>query len=227
MPAEAPTTDTSAIARRISSLCESKWDRYYTLSKLKTDPIYAGVFRELEERRAPLLDIGCGMGLLAFYLRERGWQGAVEGLDYDERKIDAGRRMVAAGGYRGISLSMGDARTDLPEHRGDVTVLDILQFFARDEQQRLLRAAASRVAPGGKFIIRSGLRERNLRFFITQFMDFVARGTFWMKSAPVHYPTAALFRETLEPEGFSVSLAPLWGKTPFNNYLVVARRPAG
>jgi SAM-dependent methyltransferase len=224
MPAEAPTNDTSAIARRISSLCGSKWDRYYTLSKLKTDPVYAGVFRELEGRGAPLLDIGCGMGLLAFYLRERGWKGEVAGLDYDERKIDAGRRMVGAGGHRGISLSVGDARGDLPGHRGDVTILDILQFFTPDEQERLLRAAASRVAPGGKFIIRSGLRERNFRFFLTKSMDFVARATFWMKSAPVHYPTASFFRETLEPEGFSVRIAPLWGRTPFNNYLVVAGR---
>jgi 2-polyprenyl-3-methyl-5-hydroxy-6-metoxy-1,4-benzoquinol methylase len=216
--------DTQQIAHRISSLCGGLWLPRYTSCKIKTDPLYGGIYKELEGRRLPLLDIGCGVGILAMYLRERSWKNPVTGIDYDKSKIDGGKKMIAKGGYEGISLAQGDARMGLPEHQGDVTILDIMQFFENEEQKKLLKAAASRVAPGGKLLIRSGLLEKNARFFNTWLGDVFARCTFWMRAAPVHYPTGDFFRETLGAEGFSVEVLPFWGKTPFNNYLIVAKR---
>jgi len=218
-------TDHTDIARRISSFCPGLFLPRYTSCKIKTDPVYGGIHAELENRRLPLLDIGCGLGILAMYLRERGWHHPVTGIDYDASKIEAGNKMLAKGGYTGIALTQGDARTGLPEHQGDVTILDILQFFDAEEQASLLKAAASRVAPGGKLLIRSGLQEKNTRFLITWIGDIFARCTFWMRSAPIHYPTADFFRKTLGEEGFGVEVRPFWGKTPFNNYLIVAQRP--
>ena len=212
------------IAKRIGSLCRGAWLRNYTRSKLRTDPLYGGVFEELKGRKGPLLDVGCGMGILGLYLRERGCGMVIRGFDYDVRKVEDGRQMVEKGGYEGISLSQGDARSELPDQEGDVTILDILQFFEKDEQRVLLKEAAKRVGPGGKLVIRSGLKERNLRFFVTWVGDLFARGTFWMKAAPVRYPTAGFLRETLKEEGFQVEVRPFWGKTPFNNYLVVGVR---
>jgi 2-polyprenyl-3-methyl-5-hydroxy-6-metoxy-1,4-benzoquinol methylase len=218
-------TDTPQIARRISSLCGGLWLPRYTSCKIKTDPLYGGIFAELEGRDLPLLDIGCGLGILAMYLRERDWGNPVTGIDYDASKIKGGQRMLAKGGYEGISLAQGDARTGLPEHQGDVSILDIMQFFDGEEQLDLLKAAASRVAPGGRLLIRSGLLEKNARFFCTWAGDIFARCTFWMRAAPIHYPTRDFFRETLGAEGFSVEVRPFWGNTPFNNYLIVAKRP--
>ena len=54
-------------------------------------------------------------------------------------------------------LSHGDARRDLPEHCGDVAILDILQFFDDPDKTALLESAAARVAPGGTLIVRSGI----------------------------------------------------------------------
>jgi hypothetical protein len=45
-----------------------------------------------------------------------------------------------------------------------------------------------------------------------------------MRAAPIHYPTAEFFRNTLKAEGFEVEVRPFWGNTPFNNYLIVAKR---
>lgn len=217
--------DTPQIARRISSLSCGLWHPHYTKCKIRTDPLYEGIYAELEQRRLPLLDIGCGLGILAMYLRECGWGNAVTGIDYDSSKIESGKRMLAKGGYSGIALSQGDARSGLPEHRGDVTILDIMQFFDADGQRDLLKSAASRVAPGGKLIIRSGLLEKNVRFFTTWIGDIFAKCTFWMQAAPVLYPTGDFFRETLSAEGFEVEIRPFWGNTPFNNFLIVAKRP--
>jgi len=214
----------SEIARHISSLCTGKWNQQYTRSKLNTDPLYDGVYQELGQRELRLLDIGCGMGLLALYLRERGWHAPVIGFDYDARKIELGQALIDRGGYRDITLFQGDARIDLPDHQGDVTILDILQFFESEQQAKLLHIASDKVGPEGKLIIRSGLKEKNTRFFITWLGDLLAKCTFWMKAAPTHYPTAEFFRKTLEKEGFLVNIRPFWGNTPFNNYLIVATR---
>ena len=43
----------------------NRYDYFYTLSKLRTDPLYPGVLDALRGSTAPVLDLGCGLGLLA------------------------------------------------------------------------------------------------------------------------------------------------------------------
>ncbi|MGV3658831.1 MAG: class I SAM-dependent methyltransferase [Prosthecobacter sp.] len=210
--------------RRISRLCVRLWDRFYAPAKLGSDPVYGAATRELEGTSLPVLDVGCGIGLLAFYLREAGFKPDITGFDYDAPKIDSASRMATRSGHSGLSFQTGDARTSMPDFSGNVVILDILQFFTRAEQEALLRLAAARVAPGGALIIRSGLRDDSRRFRITVAGDWFAKLTFWMKAAPVCYPDAALFQSVLGSEGLTVRVEPLWGGTPFNNHLVVARR---
>ncbi len=214
-------TETSA--RKIAALFPGRWDRNYVAAKLRTDPVYTALADQLRHSAMPLLDLGCGLGLLAFYLRAEGIGVPIHGLDYDCRKIVSARRAAIAWDDKDLLFSDHDARTGLPAHHGSVSILDILQFFTPAEQQSLLKQAASRVAPGGKLIIRSGLRDASWRFKITVAGDLLARATFWMKAAPTHYPTAEDFHQILRPFG-DVEISPLWGKTPFNNHLIVLKR---
>ena len=217
--------DEAKLARQFGS----RWHRHYVRSKLRTDPLYDGVFEELKREQLPLLDLGCGLGLLAFYLRERGLDFPILGIDYDERKIADAARLAAAndaaGGGR-LEFRVGDAREGIPEFQGNVTILDILQFFLPEEQDRLLTNAASCVAPGGKLVIRSTLREGGWRFRVTRLGDYLAKATLWMKASPVHYPTEASIRATLEPCGMVGECRPLWGRTPFSNYLLTFSKKA-
>jgi SAM-dependent methyltransferase len=190
---------------------------------LRTDPLYDTLADHLRHSRLPLLDLGCGLGLSAFFLRSEAIEVPIVGLDYDARKIESARRAAASSNTAGLSFFHHDARSGLPEHQGNVSILDILQFFTPNEQESLLKLAASRVAPGGKLIIRSGLRDASWRFKITVLGDWLAKATFWMKAAPTHYPTAEDFRKILSPFG-KVGISPLWGSTPFNNHLIVLNR---
>ncbi len=106
-----------------------------------------------------------------------------------------------------------------------MAILDILQFLDDSEKTALLESAAARIAPGGTLVVRSGLFEKSLRFYVTLAGDILAKCTFWMKAAPVHYPTEAFFRKVLEAQGLVVEIRPFWGGTPFNNYLILAKRP--
>lgn len=208
---------------QIAELFDGHWNRNYTASKLRTDPLYQALAESLRGSDLPLLDLGCGLGLSAFYLRSRGIDLPVHGLDYDARKIEGARRAASRGGFTDLAFSQHDARNGLPEHEGNVSILDILQFFTPAEQETLLQQAASRVPTGGLLIIRSGLKDDSLRFKITVAGDLLAKATFWMKAAPTHYPTAEDFQRILSPFG-KVEIAPLWGSTPFNNHLIKLRR---
>lgn len=211
------------LAKKLAAPFPGTWDRTYVASKVKTDPLYGAVYEELRTSNLPLLDLGCGLGLLAFYLRERGLNFPIRGLDYDSRKIVSADKVAAALIHRDLAFSTHDARSGLPEHSGNVSILDILQFFTPAEQETLLNLAAARVAPGGKLVIRSGLRDDSRRFKITVFCDYIAKASFWMKAAPTHYPTADDFTRILSPHG-RVRIEPLWGKTPFNNHLIVLEK---
>ena len=214
---------TEAAVRKIAAMFPGRWDRNYVAAKLRTDPVYFSLAENLRGREHPLLDIGCGLGLLAFYLRAEGLEMPIHGLDYDPRKIESARLGSIASQARDLSFSHHDVRAGLPAHQGNVSILDILQFFTPDEQETLLKLAASRVAPGGSLIIRSALRDVSWRFKITVLGDWLAKATFWMKAAPTHYPTADDFQKILSPFG-NVEISPLWGGTPFNNYLIILRR---
>lgn len=211
---------TADLPRKLAKPFPGIWDRSYVSSKVKTDPLYGAVYDELNGSDLPLLDLGCGLGLLAFYLRERGLGFSIRGLDYDPRKIESANRVIGLLSHREISFATHDAREGLPEHAGNVTILDILQFFTPSEQETLLSLAASRLAPGGKLVIRSCLRDESWRFKVTVVGDLLAKASFWMKAAPTHYPTSEDFVRILSPHG-KVRIVPLWGGTPFNNHLIV------
>ena len=213
---------------KLAKLFGSPWHRNYVKSKLRTDPLYDGVFQELKDESAELLDLGCGLGLLAFYLRERGLDFPILGIDYDARKIDDAGRLAAEHYSEGGALEFktGDAREGIPDFQGNVTILDILQFFTPEEQDKLLTNAAACVGPGNKLVIRSALRKRGWRFRVTQCGDMIAKATLWMKAAPTHYPSEESIVATLEKAGLEGTCRPLWGKTPFSNYLLVFKRKA-
>ena len=208
------------LAKKLAAPFPGTWDRTYVASKVKTDPLYGAVYEELRSSELPLLDLGCGLGLLAFYLRERGLSFPIRGLDYDSRKIDSAKKVAAALAHPALDFATHDARSGLPDHTGNVSILDILQFVTPAEQETLLNLAAARIAPGGKLVIRSGIRDGSGRFKITVVCDYLAKASFWMKAAPTHYPTADDFTRILSPHG-KVRISPLWGGTPFNNHLIV------
>lgn len=193
----------------IATLFPGRWNRNYVATKLRTDPLYTALAGKLKDSTMPLLDLGCGLGLLAFFLRSRGIDVPIHGLDYDDRKIRAATLAAKTSGLSGLTFARHDAREGLPQHQGNVSILDILQFFDPAQQETLLKLAASRVAPGGMLIIRSGLKDSSLRFKITVAGDLLAKATLWMKAAPTHYPAAEDFHHILSPFGL-VEISPLW-----------------
>ncbi|OAI57821.1 hypothetical protein AYO49_01785 [Verrucomicrobiaceae bacterium SCGC AG-212-N21] len=193
------------------------------MGKVLTDPLYPAVWEALHETREPLLDVGCGMGVLAFYLRERGWEAPCTCMDVDRQKIAVAQRIQHR--WPGsIRFLAGDAAQGLPEHRGSVTFLDLLQYFSHEAQQFLLAEAASRVSEDGVLIIRNAMVGTGGRHGITKVLDRVARWMRWMSVVPKDYPDRTNVCDTLAAQGLHGGFQPLWGRTPFHNWLGVFRR---
>ncbi|MGH8282098.1 MAG: hypothetical protein ACRERZ_07910, partial [Gammaproteobacteria bacterium] len=112
----------------------------------------------------------------------------------------------------------------LPAWQGHVVILDTLHYLAAATQQQLLRSAAACVAPGAALVIRSVLRDTSWRFAITRLEEFLIHGIRWMRCRVQHYPDSEELRAPLVEAGLTIEIKPLWGRTPFNSYLIVARR---
>lgn len=191
--------------------------RSYVRVKVATDPVYDAVFQLLRHSSEPVLDIGCGVGVLAFYLRERGFKEPIMGVDHDPRKIDIARRVAER--EEKLSFTLSDARSPIP-FRGTVVLLDVLHYFSDADQSSILRNAA---AAGGTVVIRDALRDGSFRYRVTYVQEALARLGGWLRAERLRFPT----RETIESSlngDFEEDIKPMFGRMPFNNYLFVFSR---
>ena len=197
--------------------------RGYVRGKLRDDPVFPAAFDLLNPTPLPVLDLGCGMGLLQFYLRERGYRAPLVGVDFDERKIRHADR-VGQGAYHGLTFTTGDALS-AENFRGHVVLFDMLHYLDAARQAALLEQVAGQIAPGGYCLIRDTLRDNTWRFRATAFGEFFITAVSWQKSKAVHYPTVDGTCAPFRARGFSCEVRPLWGRTPFNSYLFTFRAP--
>jgi len=211
----------TALIARIAARYARREHRSYARGKLRWDPVFRAVGPLLAGSPRPLLDVGCGLGLLGQYLREHGFRGRYVGIDLDARKI--GEAQSAAQNELDLEFSTGSA-TSPPDFRGDVALLDVLHYLPAGHQQLALAEAAARVTPGGMLVIRNVVRDASWRFRATVMEEHFIRALRWMRYPATHYPGREEIEAPLRASGFSTEVTPLWGRTPFNSYLFIARR---
>ncbi len=200
----------------------NRWHYHYSRIKLGSDPLYPGVAAALRGSERPVLDLGCGIGLLAHALRAEQLALPYRGIDNDAAKIRRARIAADAAGLRDVDFDLVDLATTQPAHRGSVTLLDVLQYLDDAAQQRLLDAAIAMLVPGGRLVIRTGIEDGTNRMRLTRGFDHIANVFGWMNAPPRHYPREADLRARLQGAGLRCTFTPLRGNTPFNNWMVVA-----
>lgn len=225
--ATAPLPGKQARALASAFLPREHWygrrDYYYAWSKFRTDPLYPGVCEALRGSQAPLLDLGCGLGLLAHALRADGQPMPYRGYDNDVGKILRARKAAARCDLGDVQFETADLALGAPAHRGSVTILDVLQFIPQTAQMRAIDDAIAMLTPGARLVIRTGLADGSNRAHVTRFVDIFAKVVGWMNAAPLIYPDADAVRARLRDAGLQATFTSLRGRTPFNNWLIVAR----
>lgn len=221
-----PAQQALAIARAFlpSQPWGNRYDYYYTRAKLRTDPLYPGVLAALRGLSGPVLDLGCGLGLLAHALHADGQRRGYYGVDIDASKIERARRIARRTGLKDARFEVLDLGLRWPEHTGNVAILDLLQYLPDQVQAGMLVHASRMLMPGNKLVIRSALGENSGRGHATRVTDLMAHLAGWMQEVPKRYPTRQSLESQLASAGLSARFSPLYGNTPFNNWLIVAQR---
>jgi len=209
-----------------SSYLPDRYRYYYSLSKLAMDPLYDSVPAAFADDRAPILDLGCGIGLLLHCLRASGNQASYVGVDTDAQKVEAARLASKRGGHSDAAFEVFDLSQRFPTHEGSVALLDVLQYLPPDAQEPLISQAAGCVSRDGRLVIRTGLADGSWRSSMTRATDRFGHWIGWMKTSFKAQPSANDLSTVLRRHGLQAEFKPLWGRTPFNNWLVIARRPA-
>ena len=191
--------------------------RSYVKSKLARDPMYEAVLSHVRGSSEPLLDVGCGVGVLEMFLRERGVSVPIVAVDSDAKKIAIARGVAPPA----VTFDVGDARA-LPPFRGTVVVLDLLHYLTTEEQQHALAQAIERSS--GMVIIREAVRDSTMRYRLTVAQETFARAVGWLRVPRLNFPSVEQIVAPFHAQGFEVSVAPMWGGTPLNNYLFVFNR---
>lgn len=210
--------------RAVCGHVRERWLRQYVGSKLRNDPIFRTAFELFGPTPKPLLDVGCGIGLLGFYLRAREWNQRVVGVDRDERKIKRAREIAIDGGYVELDFHSDDVRIAVPEFAGNVALFDVLHYLSRDDQRELLFRLARNVAPGGMLVIRDAPRDGRPRFWLTFVAELFAQAISWNVGTSLHFPSREELAAPFAGGEFSHQQRPLWGTTPFNNHLFIFSR---
>ncbi len=215
---------TDAIIERIARRYPSRWLQGYVRGKIRTDPAYRIALSALRDSQLPVLDIGCGMGFLAFFLRECGFVPHIIGVDFDALKI-ANAQEIAHAHYANLDFRLEDAAA-MHDFLGNVVLLDVLQYLSPEKQYQLLGLLPRLIAPGGQCIIRATPKDDSWRFRFTEWDDRAMHAIRWIKSPALHYLSKDEITKAFLLPGFRSEVRPLWGKTPFNSHLFVFERSA-
>lgn len=202
----------------------NRYDYYYTRAKLRTDPLYPGVLAALRDHPGPVLDLGCGLGLLAHALQADGQARGYYGVDIDANKIARAKRIAQRSGLRDTRFEVVDLAARWPAHRGNIAILDMLQYLPDHVQAGMLAHMAGMLEGGARLVIRTALGDDTRRGRTSKITDLMAHFAGWMQEVPKSYPTRDSLEHHLANAGLHARFSPLYGNTPFNNWLIVAER---
>lgn len=171
--------------------------------------------------RGTFLDLGCGQGLLLALLHEAKTRLSLHGIDAHPRRVDIARRALGADAV----LEQRDLRElAFPRPCAAVALIDVLLYLP--EPERVLRAAADALAPGGVLLVREPDADAGLAFMFTRFSSWFDAMTRGRSRAPIRYRPAGYWRAQLAGLGLAVEAQPMSRGTPFANVLFLCRKQA-
>lgn len=208
---------------------------YFARGKLSGDPVFAGLLEiGAIGKGTRVLDLGCGQGLLASWLRaarqlyEEGfwqttWPEPPRLTSYRGIELmlsDVQRASVA--GAENVEFIQGDIRTADFGKADTVLILDVLHYIKPEEQEQVLKRVRQALLPSGKLVMRIGDADGGLPFLYSNLVDMVV---FFMRGhrvAKLHTRSLGEWRELLTRLGFTVESLPMNKGTPFASTLLLA-----
>jgi SAM-dependent methyltransferase len=170
-----------------------------------------------------IVDLGCGYGLFACVLRETSPTRRVLGIDIDAGKIAVARAAIQD--TRWLRFEVGDGVHEAPPHCDAITIVDVLYRLPPDQQEELLRNAASALPEGAPLVVKAQERRRDPRYAITYAQELVSASLGFTRGGRERFffvsrdEALAMF----ERAGFLVEVVEM-PRRPYTDVLYLARR---
>ncbi|HXN10212.1 MAG TPA: class I SAM-dependent methyltransferase [Steroidobacteraceae bacterium] len=208
---------------------------HFARGKLGGDPAFTAILeRGLLAGHSGILDLGCGQGLLAAWLRAAarcwaegcwpaGWPPPPSGVSWRGIELmprDIERARLALG--PAAALTLGDIRSVGFGTADAVVVLDVLHYMSFEEQRAMLQRVRAALRVPGRLLLRVGDRAGGLRFHISRWVDHAALLARGHGLAPLHCRGIAQWRALLRECGFDSEPLPMSQGTPFANVMLIA-----
>ena len=208
---------------------------HFARGKLRGDPVFRAILELGLLRGYPrILDLGCGQGLLAAWLRaaahcyERGtwpraWPPAprpqsMRGIELRAREVERARRALGPG----CEVVHADIRRAVFGSADAVVILDVLHYIPAPSQREVLQRVRAALPRGGLLLLRVGDADGGLRFHLTQWVDKAVMLTHGHRPLDLHCRSIEQWRQLLCDCGFDTRAEPMSHGTPFANVLLIA-----
>jgi SAM-dependent methyltransferase len=209
---------------------------HFARGKLTHDPVFEALLAQgLLSRRAVILDLGCGQGLLAALLlaaRAASDSGAwpvhwapspqpsvVRGIELGNRQV---RRAQRALGCRAEFIA-GDVRRVDFGSADVIVILDVLHYMAYADQRAILERAHRALTATGVLLLRVADAAGGVGFALGNLVDRLMLLAGGCGINRLYCRTASEWRALLSATGFDSEIMPMSGGTPFANVLIVAK----
>jgi SAM-dependent methyltransferase len=208
---------------------------HYARGKMAHDPVFEAILaRGLLTRRARVLDLGCGQGLLAALLvAARGaWNSgnwpdhwppppqpsSIRGIELAARCVERAQRALAC---RAEFVSGDVRKVDFGSADG-IVILDVLHYLEHAEQRAILQQAHKALSGAGILLLRVGDAAGGIRFALGKWVDQLVLLVSGRGLKALHHRSLAEWRDLLSATGFESETVPMSSGTPFANVLIIA-----
>lgn len=219
----------SALTTRALAGAYTGGDRAHVAIRLRLCPF--GAIDALVPDTGQILDIACGHGHLALLLASGAPGRRVRGVDIDDRKIAAAADARDRLGIDAEQVSFSVVAADwLPAGLFDaVTIVDAAYLLGIDAAERLVRAAAQALAPGGVLLVKEMDMDRRAKAVVARSGELVMTrlaGITASAAGRIDFIAPARIEAWMQDEGLATT-AERWDRGyPVPHHAVYGRRPA-
>ncbi|MEI2724293.1 MAG: methyltransferase domain-containing protein [Verrucomicrobiota bacterium] len=210
------------VRRKVARLYryQGKYVEQFVYWKLKLDPVFAAL-DSVVPRSGFILDLGCGYGLATHWLACFTDGRTFLGVDYDEEKVRVAKRTAPE--HPRIQFAVGDILEREYPACDTILLLDVLHYWAPAKQQLILNQARAALRPGGRLVLRDGVRAENAAHRrIYRWEQFATRMGMNRTQEGLHFQTQAELEAMLQRAGFAAwEIKPEAGRD--SNVMLVAR----
>ena len=148
---------------------------WYCRIKTKLEGNYEQ-FHTLIPRTGKFYDLGCGYGFMTYMLHWAAPGRDFTGVDYDEEKVATAQHNFLRDEH--IRFEQADVTQYKLEPCDGIIISDVLHYLLPEQQKVLLENCIACLKPGGKLIVRDGVKELEDRFKGTKLSEYFSTKMF-------------------------------------------------